>query len=182
MLCFSMSQYMLAFMVPSMNCSSPVPAALMLPQTMTLSPPCLTVGKTHLSLYSSPGCRHTCLTPSEPNKFILVSSDHRTWFQKSISLVCLSSTNSLRAFLCIIFRRVKFPSGMTAMQTNLMQCAAYGLSTDRLTPHPFNLCSNTGSTHMSISQTQPSGYDAEHVHSTSLVDHGEDCSEWNLSC
>ncbi len=27
MLCFSMSQYMLVFMVPSMNCSSPVPAA-----------------------------------------------------------------------------------------------------------------------------------------------------------
>ncbi len=61
-LCFSMSQYMLAFMVPSMNCSSPVPAALMQPQTMTLPPPCLTVGKTHLSLYSSPGCRHTRLT------------------------------------------------------------------------------------------------------------------------
>ncbi len=36
-----------------------------------------------------------------------------------------------------------------------MQCAAYGLSTDRLTPHPFNLCSNAGSTHTSISQTQP---------------------------
>ncbi len=70
MLCFSMSQYMLAFMVPSMNCSSPVPAALMQPQTMTLPPPCLTVGKTHLSLYSSPGCLHTRLTPSEPNKFI----------------------------------------------------------------------------------------------------------------
>ncbi len=81
MLCFSMSQYMLAFMVPSMNCSSPVLAALMQPQTMTLPPPCLTVGKTHLSLYSSPGFRHTRLTPSEPNKFILVSSDHRTWFQ-----------------------------------------------------------------------------------------------------
>uniref|UniRef100_A0A672M8H2 [histone H3]-lysine(4) N-methyltransferase n=1 Tax=Sinocyclocheilus grahami TaxID=75366 RepID=A0A672M8H2_SINGR len=77
MLCFSMSQYMLAFMVPSMKCSSPVPATLMQPQTMTLPPPCLTVGKTHLSLYSSPGCRHTRLTPSEPNKFILVSSDHR---------------------------------------------------------------------------------------------------------
>ncbi len=27
-----------------------------------------------------------------------------------------------------------------------------------------------------------SGYDAEHVHSTSLVDHGEACSEWNLPC
>ncbi len=49
--CFSMSQYMLAFMVPSMNCSSPVPAALMQPQTMTLPPPCLTVGKTCLSFY-----------------------------------------------------------------------------------------------------------------------------------
>ncbi len=81
MLCFSMSQHMLAFMVPSMNCSSPVPAALMQPPTMTLSPPCLTVGKTHLLLYSSPGYRHTRLTPSEPNKFVLVSSDHRTWFQ-----------------------------------------------------------------------------------------------------
>ncbi len=32
---------------------------------------------------------------------------------------------------------------MTAMQTNLMQCAA------------FTLCSNAGSTHTSISQTQP---------------------------
>ncbi len=81
MLCFSMSQYMLAFMVPSMDCSYPVPSALMQPQTMTLPPPCLTVGKTHLSLFSSPGCRHTCLTHYEPNKFILISSDHRTWFQ-----------------------------------------------------------------------------------------------------
>ncbi len=58
MLCFSMSQYMLAFIVPSMNCSSPVPATIMQLQTMTLSPPCLTVGKTHLSLYSLPGHFH----------------------------------------------------------------------------------------------------------------------------
>ncbi len=78
MLCFGMSQYMLAFMVPSMNCSSPVPAALMQLQTMRLPPPYLTVSKTHLSLYSSPGSCHTCLTPSEPNKFISISSDHRT--------------------------------------------------------------------------------------------------------
>ncbi len=42
------------------------------------------------------------------------------------------------------------------MQTNLMQCAANDLSTDRLTPPPpFNCCSNAGSTHTSISQTQP---------------------------
>ncbi|CAH2305174.1 Hypothetical predicted protein, partial [Pelobates cultripes] len=59
----------------------------------------------------------------------------------------------------------RLPSGMTAMQTNLMQCAAYGLSTDRLTPQPFNLCNNFPKT--------TSGYDAEHMHSTSLVDHGE---------
>ncbi len=45
---------------------------------------------------------------------------------------------------------------MTAMQTNLMQCAAYGLSTDRLPPPPpFNLGNNAGSTHTSVSQTQP---------------------------
>ncbi len=50
MLCFSMSQYMLAFMVPSMNCSSTMPAVLIQPQAMTLPPPCLTVDKTHLSL------------------------------------------------------------------------------------------------------------------------------------
>ena len=80
-LCFSMSQYMLAFIVPSMNCRLPVPAALIQPQTMTLRPPCLTVGKTHLSLLSSPGCRHTHLTASQPNNVILVSLDHRTWFQ-----------------------------------------------------------------------------------------------------
>ncbi len=55
--------------------------SLMQPQTMKLPPLCLTVGKTRLSLYSSPGCRHTRLTPSEPNKFILVSSDYWTWFQ-----------------------------------------------------------------------------------------------------
>ena len=44
---------------------------------------------------------------------------------------------------------------MTVLETNLMQCAVYGLSTDRLTFHPFNLCSNGGSSHTSISQSQP---------------------------
>ncbi len=66
--------HMLAFMVPSMTCSSPVPAALMQPQIMTLPPACLTVGKTHLSFYSSPGCRHTRLTLSEPS----LSWSHQT--------------------------------------------------------------------------------------------------------
>ncbi len=79
--CFRMSQYMLESMFPSMNRSSPVPAVLMQPQTMKLPPPCLTVGKTQYSWYSSPGHRHTCWTPSESNKFTLDSLDHRTWFQ-----------------------------------------------------------------------------------------------------
>ncbi len=79
--CFRMSQYMLESMFPSMNRSSPVPAALMQPQTMMLPPPCLTVGKAQFSWYSSAGRHHTCWTPSESNKFTLDSSDHRTWFQ-----------------------------------------------------------------------------------------------------
>ncbi len=79
--CFRMSQYMLESMFPSMNRSSPVPAVLIQPQTMMLPPPCLTVGKTQYSWYSSPGHRHTCWTPSESNKFTLDSLDHRTWFQ-----------------------------------------------------------------------------------------------------
>ena len=63
----SILQYILKFMFPSMKCDYPTPAALMQPQSMTFPPPCLTVGMTHLSLYSSPGRRHICLKPSEPN-------------------------------------------------------------------------------------------------------------------
>ncbi len=63
--CFKMSQYMLESMFPSMNRSSPVPAAVLQPQIMMLPPPCLTVGKAQFSWYSSPGCCHICWTPSE---------------------------------------------------------------------------------------------------------------------
>ncbi|CAI9543446.1 unnamed protein product [Staurois parvus] len=62
-----------------------------------------------------------------------------------MSLVCLSSANFLVHHL---WKRL--PSGTTVMQTSWMQCAAYGLSTERLTPHPFNLCSNAGSTHPEV--------------------------------
>ncbi len=105
MLCFSMLQYMLAFMVPSMNCSSPVPAALMQPQTMILPPSCLTVGKTHLSLYSRPACCHTRLKPSEHIR--LYWSPQTTGHCSSNPCpqsACLQQT-VLRAFLGIIFRR-----------------------------------------------------------------------------
>ncbi len=71
---FSIEQYVCEFMMPSMKCSSPTPAALMQPHIRTLPPPCFTVGTMHFSLYSSPLRRHTVLKPSVPKTFILVSS------------------------------------------------------------------------------------------------------------
>ncbi len=53
--------------------------------------------------------------------------------------------------------------------TNLMQCAAYGLSNDRLTPHPppplQPLQQYWQHSYIYFPNTT-SGYDAEHVHST----------------
>ncbi len=74
-------------------------------------------------------------------------------------LVCLSSANCLRAFLCIIFRR--------GFLLGRQPCRPIWCSVWRMVwaltewpptpppPPPFNLCSNAGSTHTSISQTQP---------------------------
>ena len=91
MLCFSISQYMLAFMVLSMNCSSLVLAALMKPQTMTVPPQCLTVGKTHLSLYSLPGCPHILEPYTKPylNQMSL-SWSHQTTVIHVLSLLVFS--------------------------------------------------------------------------------------------
>ncbi len=71
---FSIEQYICEFMMPSLKCSSPTPAALMQPHIRTLPPPCFTVGTMYFSLYSSPLRRHTVLKPSVPKTFILVSS------------------------------------------------------------------------------------------------------------
>ncbi len=71
---FSIEQYICEFMMPSMKCSSPTPAALMQPHIRTLPPPCFPVGTMHFSLYSSPLRRHTVLKPSVPKTLILVSS------------------------------------------------------------------------------------------------------------
>ncbi len=71
---FSIEQYICEFIMPSIKCSSPTPAALMQPHIRTLPPPCFTVGTMHFSLYSSPLRRHTVLKPSIPKTFILVSS------------------------------------------------------------------------------------------------------------
>ena len=106
--CSSISQYMVEFMLPSMKCNSPTPNALMQPQTMSFSPPCLTVGMVQTSWYSSPGYHHTCLTPSEPNKLILVSSDQSTFFQKVMPFVDIFAENWYRFLLCRVFRRGSF--------------------------------------------------------------------------
>ncbi len=71
---FSIEQYICEFMMPSMKCSSPTPAALMQPHIRTMPPPCFTVGTMDFSLYSSPLRHHTVLKPSVPKTFILVSS------------------------------------------------------------------------------------------------------------
>ncbi len=60
---FSIEQYICEFMMPSMKCSSPTPAAPMQPHIRTLPPPCFTVGTMHFSLYSSHLRRHTVLKP-----------------------------------------------------------------------------------------------------------------------
>ncbi len=144
---------------------------------MTLPPPCLTVGKTHLSLYSSPGCRHTRLTPSEPNKFILVSSDHRTWFQESMSLVCLSVCGLSCASS---LEEASFWDDSHANQFD----AVCGIWSEhwQADPPPLQPLQQFWQHSYVYFPNTTSGYDAEHVHSTSLVDHGEACSEWDLSC
>ncbi len=132
--CFRMSQYMLESMFPSMNRSSPVPAVLMQPQTMMLPPPCLTEGKTQFSWYSSPGCCHTCwnkqvyLRLIRPQDMVLVIH--------ALGQVVFSK---LFAGFFVSQLQKRLPPGTTAMQTDLLQCVAYGLSTDKLTFHLWNL-------------------------------------------
>ena len=118
---------------------------------MTFPPPCLTVGMTHLSLYSSPGRCHTCLKPSEPNKLIFISSDHRTWFQQSMCFVDMSSANCLKVFLCIVFRR-GFLLGWQPCTPIWCRVRHMVWALTGWPPHFFNLCSNADSTPMLIFQ------------------------------
>ncbi len=67
----------------------------------------------------------------------LDSSNHRTWLQEFILLARLSSENCLQAFFVSQLQK-RLSSGTTAMQTDLLQCVAYCLSTDKLTFHFCN--------------------------------------------
>ncbi len=133
--CFSMSQYMLESMFPSMNRSSAVPAVVMQPHTMMLLPPCLTVGKEHFSWYSLPGSCHTCWTQSESNKFTLrlVRPQDMVPVIHALGQVVFSK---LFAGFFVSQLQKRLPSIRPCKPTC---CVAYGLITDKLTLHFCNL-------------------------------------------
>ncbi len=134
MLCSRMSQYMLKSMLPSINRNSPVPAALMQPQTMMLPPPCMIVGKAQFSWYSSPGCRNTWLTPSQVKQVYLRLIRPQDMVPVIHALGQIVFRKLFTGFFVSQLQK-RFPSGTTAMQTDLLQCVAYGLSTVKLTFH-----------------------------------------------
>ncbi len=132
--CFRMSQYMLESMFPSINRSFPVPAVVMQPQTRLQPPPCLTVGKTQFSWYSSPGrldtiwVKQVYLRLIRPQDIVPVIHDlGQAVFSKLFGGFFVSHLQK------------RLPSGMTTMQTDLLQCVVYGLSTDKLT---FRFCNH----------------------------------------
>ncbi len=159
-----------------MNCSSPVPAALMQPQTMTLSPPCLTVGKTHLSLYSSPGCRYTRLTPSEPNKFELGLIRP----QDIVPVIHVLSLLVFSKLFAGLSRASSLEEASFWDDSHVDQFdAVCGVWSEhwQADPPPLQLLQQCWQHSYVYFPNTTSGYDAEHVLSTSLVDHGEACSE-----
>ncbi len=98
---------------------------------------CLSVGKAQFSWYSSPGYRYTCWTPSEPNKALrLIRPQEMVPVMHALGQVVFSK---LFAGFFESQLQKRLPSGTTAMQNDLLQCVAYGLSTDKLTFHYCNL-------------------------------------------
>jgi len=91
----------------------------MQPQTMMLPPPCLTVGKTQFH----PG-HHLSQTISLIRPQDMVQVIH--------ALGQVTFSKLFAGFLVSQLQK-RLLSGMTAMQMDLLQCAAYGLSTDKLT-------------------------------------------------
>jgi hypothetical protein len=77
----------------------------MQPQTITLPPPCLTVGLTVLGPSGSPGILQQRCLPSESNRWILDSSEKITRFQSSTVHFawCLAKANLRRR--CSALRR-----------------------------------------------------------------------------
>ncbi len=138
-------------------------AALLHPQTMR----CLTVGKAQLSWYSSPGCRHTCWTPFKQVYLRLIRQQDSVPVIHALGQVVFSK---LFAGFFVSQLQKRLPSGTTAMQTDLLQCVAYGLSNDKLT---FHFCNHLKQCwqHSCVCFLKPaSAPDAQHKDSTSLID------------
>jgi hypothetical protein len=96
--CLSMSVYITWFIIPSIKCRLPTPAALIQPHTSTLSSPCFTVGIKFLDFSSLFFFRHTMCLPSDPNMLNLLSSEKMTCLQTSKPLFLWSFSNMSRFF------------------------------------------------------------------------------------
>ncbi len=135
--CFIMSQYMLESMFPSMNLSSSTSSTHAAPD--------------HDATTTMLDCRQgtiflVLLTRASPHMLDTI------WVkQVYLSLIrSLDMVLAIHALGQVVFSKLfagflvsqlqkRLPSRTTAMQTDLLQCVAYGLSTDKLTFHFCNL-------------------------------------------
>ena len=99
------SLYMAPFILPSIRWSRPVPLAEKHPQSIRFPPPCFTVGKVFLGMYSAFLFLQTRRVELMPNSSILVSSDHITFSQTSSGSSRCSLANFRRACTCAFFSR-----------------------------------------------------------------------------
>ena len=95
-----MSTYWSGSILPLTSATSPTPFQPIQPHTMMFPPPNFTVSSTFLSISPSPAFFHTHCFPSDPILFILVLSDHMTFFQFStVHSLCFRAKANL-FFLC----------------------------------------------------------------------------------
>src|SRR6266550_7946908 len=80
--------------LPSILQAIPGPSHIIHPHTITDPPPNFTVPCTSLSLKPSPAFFQAHFLPSDPRRFILVSSDHTTLFQASTVYALVSKVAS----------------------------------------------------------------------------------------
>ncbi len=94
------SRYMAPSILPSIRCSRPVPFAEKHPQSMMFPPPCFIVGMVFLGLYSSFFFLQTRRVEFIPKRYILISSDHKTFSHAFSGSSRWSLANFGRAWTC----------------------------------------------------------------------------------
>src|SRR6202011_5681701 len=93
-------------MTPQTSVSTPTPFHPIQPHTIRLfPPPCLTVGVVVLSESGSPLFFQVYVLPSDPILLILVSSDHKIFFQSSTVQFSCYLANLRRSSLWVFLRR-----------------------------------------------------------------------------